>query len=67
MSARHCLHSVSDPTIRQDSKRKLMQTGSETDSSDSLKKIPEIYQALLQKKGVFEATKTMVALLMERS
>ena len=44
--------------------RKLMQTGSETDSNDSLKKIPETFNALLKRKSVFEATKTMVALLM---
>jgi hypothetical protein len=44
-----------------------MQTGSETDSNDSFKKIPETFEALLRKKSVFEATKIMVALLMEGS
>ncbi|KAF2445083.1 hypothetical protein P171DRAFT_485152 [Karstenula rhodostoma CBS 690.94] len=35
----------------------------ESDSNDSFKKIPETFTSILQSKGVFAATKTMVALL----
>ncbi|OAG08312.1 uncharacterized protein CC84DRAFT_1257193 [Paraphaeosphaeria sporulosa] len=35
----------------------------EVDSNDSFKKIPEIFDSILQSKGVFAATKTMAALL----
>lgn len=37
--------------------------GREADSNDSLKKIPETFNSILQSKGVFAATKTMVGLL----
>lgn len=38
-------------------------TGSETDTSASLKKVPETFASLLRSKGAFEATRVMVALL----
>jgi len=41
--------------------------GAEADSNDSFKKIPETFTSLLQSKGVFAATKTMVALLFAES
>jgi hypothetical protein len=37
--------------------------GAEADADGSLKKIPETFTSLLQSKGAFAATKTMVALL----
>jgi hypothetical protein len=37
--------------------------GAEADINDSFKKIPETFTSLLQSKGVFAATRTMVALL----
>ncbi|KAH7552653.1 hypothetical protein BM1_08604 [Bipolaris maydis] len=36
---------------------------SETDTAESLKKVPETFDALMQGKGVFEATRIIVALL----
>lgn len=38
-------------------------TGSEADTSASLKKIPETFNALLESRGVFEAVRIMVKLL----
>lgn len=38
-------------------------TGREADSNDAFKKIPETFTSILQSKGAFAATKTMVTLL----
>ncbi|KAF2687365.1 hypothetical protein K458DRAFT_429301 [Lentithecium fluviatile CBS 122367] len=43
------------------------QVWSEADSNNSFKKIPETFTSLLQSKGVFAATKTMVTLLFAES
>ena len=40
-----------------------LETGSETDTAASLKKIPETFASLLRTKGAFEATRIMVTLL----
>lgn len=45
----------------------MLNTGSEADSNNSFKKIPETFTSILQSKGVFSATKTMVALLFAES
>jgi hypothetical protein len=37
--------------------------GSEADENENLKKIPDTFNSLLERQGVFEATRTMVALL----
>ncbi|KAF2799585.1 hypothetical protein K505DRAFT_370894 [Melanomma pulvis-pyrius CBS 109.77] len=45
----------------------LPRVWSEADDNNSFKKIPETFNALLERKSVFEATKIMVALLFESS
>lgn len=47
-------------TMRNDTNTCL---GSEADGNASLKKIPQTFDSLVQSKGVFEATRIMVALL----
>jgi hypothetical protein len=41
----------------------MQPTGSETDTSASLKKVPETFASLLRTRGAYEATRIMVALL----
>lgn len=40
--------------------------GSEADERNAFKKIPAAFDALVRERGVFEATKVMVALLFAR-
>lgn len=44
----------------------LTVTGSEADDANSFKQVPETFTSLLESKGVFEATKVMIALLFSK-
>ena len=58
-----CLKSVRCTPSTPNDQMLTRSIGSEADSSNSFEKIPETFAFLLRNKGVFAATRTMVALL----